>query len=78
MFAKIVRKLSLPIIMLWVLAVLAVNGAVPQLEEVVAQRAVPLVPDDAPSSIAMMEIGRAFQESDSNSVAMVVLESQNP
>ncbi|AKC40854.1 MmpL family protein [Mycolicibacterium phlei] len=78
LFAKIIRKLSIPIILLWVAVVMALNGAVPQIEEVINQRAVPLVPDDAPSSVAMMRIGEAFKESDTNSVAMIVLESENP
>ncbi|WP_078312149.1 RND family transporter [Mycobacterium sp. 96-892] len=78
LFAKIVRKLSIPIMVLWVLIMLALNGAVPPLEVVVNQRAVPLVPDDAPSSTAMIRIGELFKESDSNSVAMIVLEGENP
>ena len=35
-------------------------------------------PDDAPSMIAMKRIGQNFQESDSDSAVMIVLEGQEP
>ena len=49
---------------------------VPSLEQVEKDHSVSLFPNDAPSIKAMKRIGEAFKESDSDSVAMIVLEGQ--
>ena len=51
---------------------------VPQLETVGQMRSVSMAPLDAPSMIAMQRVGQVFQEFDSNSSAMIVLEGQEP
>ncbi|MCV7255379.1 MMPL family transporter [Mycobacterium hackensackense] len=75
---RLIKALSVPIIVLWLGAAAAVSLLVPQLEEVGKQNAVSLSPQDAPSVIAMKRIGERFGEYSSDSVLMVVLESDNP
>ena len=76
--ARMIRRLSLLIILAWAALTLIVTFAVPPLERVGEQHAVPLAPQDAPSVRAMTSMGKAFKESDSDSFAMVVLEGQQP
>ena len=51
---------------------------VPQLEVVGEANSTSLTPDDAPSLQATKLVGELFQEYDSNSSAMIVLESDKP
>ena len=51
---------------------------VPQMEVVGQMRSVSMSPKDAPSVIAMMRAGKVFEESDSDSSAMIVLEGDQP
>ncbi|MCG7608142.1 MULTISPECIES: RND family transporter [Mycobacterium] len=76
--ARIIHRLAVPIILGWLVFVAVVTFAIPSLEQVGRQYSVSLVPKDAPSFQAMQQIGRNFGESDSDSVAMIVLESQEP
>src|SRR5580693_4822685 len=76
--ARTIRRLSLLIILAWVALTLIVTFAVPSLERVGQEHSVPLSPKDAPSVQAMMRMGKDFKESDSDSFAMIVLESQQP
>ncbi len=55
-----------------------VNVAVPTLEVVGEVHSAPMAPQDAPSMTAMMRMGRNFQEFNSNSTVMVVVEGQQP
>jgi RND superfamily putative drug exporter len=64
------------IILAWVALTLIVTFAVPSLEQVGREHAVPLAPQDAPSVQAMTRMGKVFKESDSDSFAMIVLEGQ--
>ncbi|TGD84438.1 MMPL family transporter [Mycolicibacterium sp. CH28] len=73
-----IRRLAIPIILGWVVAVAALNTAVPQLEAVGAMRSVQMTPDFAPSVIAMKRVGQIFGEYTSDSSAMIVLEGQQP
>ncbi|MGH3562406.1 MAG: RND family transporter, partial [Mycobacterium sp.] len=57
---------------------LLVSIGVPSLEQVAKERAVSLSIKDAPSLKAMTRIGELFKESDSDSVAMIVLEGDRP
>ncbi|MCV7238369.1 MMPL/RND family transporter [Mycolicibacterium celeriflavum] len=75
--SRMVRIFSLPIILFWVLLVVVLGTAVPSLGEVAATRSVPLSPTDAPSYQAMLNIGKVFQQYDSDSTAMVVLEGED-
>ncbi|WP_046301526.1 RND family transporter [Mycobacterium sp. UM_Kg27] len=76
--ARMVRVFSLPIILFWVLLVIVLGAVIPSLGEVAATRSVPISPTGAPSYAAMLNIGKVFQQYDSDSTAMVVLESDEP
>jgi putative drug exporter of the RND superfamily len=73
-----IRRLAIPIIIGWIAVVAALNMSVPQLEAVGEMRSVSMSPDDAPSVIAMTRIGEVFDEFDSDSSAMIVLEGDEP
>lgn len=74
-FMRFVRAFAIPIILLWLLLTLAVNLLVPPIESVARTHAVTMSPQDAPAMIAAKRIGATFHESDSDSIVMVVLES---
>jgi len=74
---RMVRIFALPIIVFWVLVAVGLGILVPSLGEVAASRSVPMSPTDAPSYQAMLNIGKVFQQYDSDSSAMVVLEGDD-
>ncbi|WP_197379255.1 MMPL/RND family transporter [Mycolicibacterium mengxianglii] len=74
--ARLIRTLSVPFILAWVVLAGLLNVAVPQLEAVGEQRSVSMSPEDAPAVIAMQRIGTVFDEFKSNSSVMIVLEGQ--
>ncbi|BBY80674.1 transporter [Mycolicibacterium pulveris] len=76
--ARAIRRLAPLIILAWIALTLLVTFAVPSLEQVGREQAVPMSPRDAPSVEAMLRMGQVFQEADSDSMAMVVLEGQQP
>jgi len=76
--ARTVRRLSVPIILGWLAITVLVTLAVPTLEQVARDHAVSLGAKDAPSVRAMARIGKVFKESDSDAMAMIVLESDQP
>ncbi|WP_448431777.1 MMPL/RND family transporter [Mycolicibacterium sp. XJ2546] len=73
-----IRRLAVPIIIGWILLIAVLNVSVPQLEVVGQMRSVSMSPDEAPSVIAMKRIGTVFEEYDSDSSAMIVIEGQEP
>ena len=76
--ARVVQTVPVPVILLWLLVVIRDSGVVsPSLEEVATQHAVSMTPKQAPAFQAMMDIGRAFHQFDTDSSAMIVLEGQN-
>ena len=75
-FPRVIRKFPLLIALVWLAITATVTFAVPWLETVGREHSVPLAPKDAPAVQAMLQMGRDFHESDSDSFAMVVLESQ--
>jgi hypothetical protein len=75
--ARAIRALSVPIILGWLALTVVVNVVAPQLEEVGAAHSVAMTAKDAPSTIAMMRIGKDFQQFDSDTTAMVLLEGQD-
>jgi putative drug exporter of the RND superfamily len=77
-FMRFVRKFAVPIIVAWLLLTVAVNVLVPPIESVARNHAVTMSPQDAPAMIAAKRIGADFHESDSDSIAMIVLESDKP
>jgi len=76
--ARFIRIFALPIIIGWIAIIAVLNVVVPQLEVVGQMRSVSMAPNDAPSMIAMKRVGEVFQEGDSDSSAMIVLEGQEP
>ncbi|MGA7134491.1 MAG: RND family transporter [Mycobacterium sp.] len=72
---RTIHRLAVPIILGWLAIVVLVSTSVPPLEQVATQRQVSLSPKDAPSVRAMERMGAKFKESDSDSFAMLVLES---
>jgi RND superfamily putative drug exporter len=75
---RTIRKLSLPVILLWVGIVVVLSMCVPSLDQIGRERSVSLSPKDAPSVQAMELMGKLFKESDSDSVVMIVLEGDQP
>ncbi len=75
--ARMVRQLSVPIILGWLAITVIVSVAVPSLEQVAREHAVSLGAKNAPSVKAMARIGKVFKESDSDAMAMVVIEGDN-
>ena len=76
--AKIIRRLAPLIALCWLALAAWTNTQVPQLEKVAEAHNVALAAPDAPSMIAMKHIGKVFGEFDSDSVAMIVLEGDQP
>jgi putative drug exporter of the RND superfamily len=75
---RMIRALAVPIILIWIALIAVVNVVVPQLETVGQMRAVSMSPDSAPSMIAMKRVGAVFEEFNSDSSAMIVLEGDQP
>ncbi|WP_170915086.1 MULTISPECIES: RND family transporter [unclassified Mycobacterium] len=75
---RFVRRFAVPILLGWLLLTVAVNVLVPPIESVARDHAVTMSPHDAPAMIAAKHIGQKYRESDSDSIAMIVLEGDNP
>ncbi|MUM21747.1 RND family transporter [Mycobacterium sp. CBMA271] len=73
-FMRFVRRFAVPILVAWLLLTVAVNVLVPPIESVAREHAVTMSPQDAPAMIAAKHIGQKYHESDSDSIAMIVLE----
>jgi len=76
--AKSTRVLAVPIILFWLVVAGITNALVPQLEVVGEEHNVALSSPDFPSLQAFKKIGEVFNEFDSDSAAMVVLEGDEP
>jgi putative drug exporter of the RND superfamily len=74
---RIMRVLSLPVILFWVLVAAGLGVLSPSLDDVASKHAVSMSPQGAPAFQAMMNIGHVFNQFDSDSSAMVVLEGQD-
>ncbi|MGB6149891.1 RND family transporter [Mycolicibacter algericus] len=75
--ARTIRRLSVPIILGWLALIVLLGATVPSLEQIGKENAVSASPTTAPAMQAMTEMGRVFQESDSDSTAMIVLEADH-
>lgn len=73
-YMRFIRRFAWPIIIGWLLLTVGLNVLVPQIESVARDHAVTMSPQDAPALIAAKKIGATYQESDSDSIAMIVLE----
>ena len=78
MIAKIIRKLAVPVLLAWMALAALTNTSVPPLEKVAEAHNVALSAKDAPSTIAMLHIGKVFGEFDSDNAAMIVIEGDQP
>jgi putative drug exporter of the RND superfamily len=76
--AGTVRKFSVFIILGWLAITAVVTLCVPSLEQVAKDHAVSLSAKDAPSVQAATRMGDVFKESNSDSIAMIVLEGEQP
>ncbi len=76
--AQWIRRLSVPIILIWIGLTVLTNTAVPQIEAVGKEQSAPMAAADAPSTIAMNKIGKTFNEFNSNTSVMIVLEGDQP
>jgi putative drug exporter of the RND superfamily len=76
--ARLIQRLALPIVLVWVAIAALTNIISPQLEIVGAERSVSMNAADSPSIMAMRHIGQKFGEFDSDSAAMIVLEGDKP
>jgi putative drug exporter of the RND superfamily len=75
--ARLIRVLSIPIILLWLLAAVFLGLLSPSLDAVGDKHSVSLSPHDSQAFQSMMNIGAVFKQFDSDSTAMIVLEGQN-
>ena len=75
---RFIRTFAVPIVLAWIGLIFVLNTVVPQLEEVGKLRAVSMSPNDAPSMIATKRVGKVFQEYDTSSSVMIVLEGEQP
>jgi RND superfamily putative drug exporter len=73
-----IRTWSVLIAVFWLGLAVVTNVFVPQLETVAEAHNVSLSPQDAPSLQASKHIGQKFQQFDSDSAAMIVLEGEQP
>ncbi|BCQ10891.1 membrane protein [Mycobacterium heckeshornense] len=73
-----IRRLGVPIILLWLGVAAVTNIAVPRLEAVAEAHQVGMSSPDAPAFQAMKRIGKVFKQFDSDSAAMIVLEGDKP
>ncbi|KUI27578.1 RND family transporter [Mycobacterium sp. GA-2829] len=73
-----IRILALPIVVAWLALTVVTNVFVPSLEKVGEAHTVGLNAKDAPSFTSMQQIGHNFEEFDSDSNAMVILEGERP
>ncbi|GAB5904217.1 MMPL/RND family transporter [Mycobacteroides chelonae] len=76
--ARMIRRLSIPIILGWLAIAVILSISVPSLEQVEKEHAVAMNPDVAPSFQATQRMGQLFGESNSSVVAMIVVEGQQP
>ena len=78
LIARAIRYLSLPIIVAWLAAVAALTVGVPPLELVAQQHSVSVDPTNAPAYIAAKRVQQAFQQTETGSIATVILEGEQP
>ncbi len=76
--AHFIRVFCVPIVLGWIALNVVTNVVVPPLEKVGEAHTVGLAAKDGPAMIAMQRIGKNFNEFNSDSTAMVVLEGDQP
>ena len=76
--ARTIHRFSALIILAWLAIAVIVTISVPPLEQVEREHAISLSLQDAPSVQAMTRMGEVFKESNAESVAVLVLEGDQP
>src|SRR5271166_3522138 len=77
-FARTVHKFAVLIVLGWIGLVVCLSMFVPDLETVGKAHTVPMSPKEAASMQATQRVGKVFNEFDSDSNVMIVLESGQP
>ncbi|GBG36738.1 siderophore exporter MmpL4 [Mycobacterium montefiorense] len=72
--ARTIHTFAVPIILFWLAVVVILTVFVPPLEVVGQERSVALSPTAAPSLVALKRIGHVFNEGETDSVALILLE----
>ncbi|SHP08350.1 MMPL/RND family transporter [Mycobacteroides abscessus] len=75
LLARMLRVLSIPVVILWLFAAVAVTIFIPSLEQATEENAQAMVPRDTPSSQAALVQGGAFKESEFTGAGVIVLET---
>ena len=75
---RMIHRLALPIVLVWLGIVFVTNTVSPQLEVVSKNHSVSQSPKDAVSFQSMMRVGSTFKEFSSDSSAMILLEGDKP
>ena len=75
---RMIHRLALPIVLIWLGIVFLTNTIAPQLEVVSKNHSVSQSPKDAVSFQSMMRVGSTFKEFSSDSSAMILLEGDQP
>ncbi|MEJ6537440.1 MAG: MMPL family transporter [Mycobacterium sp.] len=75
---RLIRKLCIPIAIIWLALAASSNALIPPLEEVGRVHNVAQSAKDAPSLIAAKRVGTVFGEYDSDSLITIVLEGDKP
>ena len=71
---RLIRRLCIPIAIIWLALAASSNALIPQLEEVGRVHNVAQSAKDSPSLIAAKRVGTVFGEYDSDSLVTIVLE----
>lgn len=75
---RMIHRLALPIVLVWLGIVFLTNTISPQLEVVAKTHSVSMSPTDAASFQSMMKVGSTFKEFNSDNSAMILLEGDKP
>lgn len=75
--AHLIRVLAIPVILFWIALAVILAVVTPPLDTIADQHAVSLSPKGSAAFQSMLNIGKKFQQFDSDSTAMVVLEGQD-
>ncbi|MGA7054317.1 MAG: MMPL family transporter, partial [Mycobacterium sp.] len=78
LLARTIHRFSVPIILAWLAILVILSIGVPSIDQVEKEHSVSLNPTDAPSFNASKRLNEDFKVSDSGSVAMIVLEGEQP
>jgi RND superfamily putative drug exporter len=76
--ARTIHRFSALIILAWLAIAVVVTVAVPPLEVVEQSHSISLSPQDAPAIRAMTRMGKTFEESNTESMAVLLIEGDQP